>query len=1150
MRYSVRVIGLLAMLIQLSACGGGGGGGGSDGGGGGGPPSTVTVGGTVSGLAGTVVLQNNGGDDRTVSTSGAFRFGTAVARNTAYNVTIKTQPANQVCLITAGSGTTAASDITSVVVTCTTNAANTFSVGGDVTGVVGTLILTNAPGSGQSEDLTIAGNGHFTFPTTIAAGGTYTVTVKTPPTNQVCVVANGTGTIGTSAVTDVAVSCTTNTAGTHAVGGTIAGLVGSGLTLQNNGGEDLPISSGAFLFPGLAPGAAYAITIKSQPSYPAQDCTVTNGTGVIGNGDVTNVAITCANLPAAIVQADASVHSAKLSWTAPDSATSFNVYVSSARGCSVSTFASCPDGMRLAGATSPLTVPGLRNAQPYFFQVESVYANGARGLSNEGGARPNAIAFNGSLHAIAPAADGTVYVGGTFREVGITMGSAVPISISSGRMAAADFPIVAGTVAAVVPDGTGGWFLGGQFTSVGNVARKNLARVLANGAIDLHWAPQAVDGDVLALAVSGTTLYVGGRFENVGDPSNLTARHRLAAFDVATADLRLPWNPDANGPVAAIVAAGDAIYVGGSFAKINGADVVRLAALDPTTGAPRAWNPKLDAEVDALALANGTLYTGGQFTHAGVTALAHLAAFNPNDNTATPTTWNPSADGAVTALALSPDGTTVYVSGMFGNVNVGTTPRVRHHFAAFNSMGTGAATDWNPDTDGLLGTALALSADGTVVYASGDFTHVNGTAQLVRHALAAFDATTGVAGLWDPSLNGPASGLVVTGDRVYAGGNFSSAGAGVVRNRLAALDANGVLTAWDPNADDFVGVITLSGDTLYVGGRFTHIGTVGRSCIAAFNTLDSDNGTGALRLSWDPHATANCSLSAIAQVDSTVYVGGKFTGFVDSSQNTTARNDLAALSASVGNAPAGIKDWDPHPDNAVTVLAVFGDTVYVGGGFTQFAPSGSGTPATTIVPRNGLAAIAAFGAADAGQVRLWDPGAEGLVLSLAASADGTTIYVGGAFTGFTHPNAGVPRTTVPRSALAAFSTALSTDTAPTNWDPGADEIEGPATLVVAGSTVYFGGLFGHVGTVLTPTSRNNLAAFNAAGSGEVLTGWDPDPGAATPGSGVNNVDVSKAVSGLAARDNKVYVGGTFGHLGGAARGNFGVVDATTGVAIP
>jgi len=85
---------------------------------------------------------------------------------------------------------------------------------------------------------------------------------------------------------------------TYTVGGTVTGLTGSGLVLQNNGAGDLAVSTaGAFtIASGLANGAAYAVTVKTQPSAPAQNCAVTNGSGTVGTTNITTVAVACSTL--------------------------------------------------------------------------------------------------------------------------------------------------------------------------------------------------------------------------------------------------------------------------------------------------------------------------------------------------------------------------------------------------------------------------------------------------------------------------------------------------------------------------------------------------------------------------------------------------------------------------------------------------------------------------------------------------------------------------------------------------------------------------------------------------------------------------------------------------------------------------------------
>jgi len=78
------------------------------------------------------------------------------------------------------------------------------------------------------------------------------------------------------------------------VGGTVTGLTGSGLVLRNNGGDDLAITQdGAFTFPTkLAAGAAYTISVLTQPSAPAQTCTPSQAAGTVA-ANVTGALVTC-----------------------------------------------------------------------------------------------------------------------------------------------------------------------------------------------------------------------------------------------------------------------------------------------------------------------------------------------------------------------------------------------------------------------------------------------------------------------------------------------------------------------------------------------------------------------------------------------------------------------------------------------------------------------------------------------------------------------------------------------------------------------------------------------------------------------------------------------------------------------------------------
>jgi hypothetical protein len=108
----------IACALVLAGCGGGGGGGTAAPGGTTPAPVSRTIGGAVSGLVGSVVLQDNGGDNLTLSANGNFSFVTNVASGSAYQVTVLTQPAGMNCAVTHGSGT-ASGNVTNVSITCT-----------------------------------------------------------------------------------------------------------------------------------------------------------------------------------------------------------------------------------------------------------------------------------------------------------------------------------------------------------------------------------------------------------------------------------------------------------------------------------------------------------------------------------------------------------------------------------------------------------------------------------------------------------------------------------------------------------------------------------------------------------------------------------------------------------------------------------------------------------------------------------------------------------------------------------------------------------------------------------------------------------------------------------------------------------------------
>ena len=658
------------------------------------------------------------------------------------------------------------------------------------------------------------------------------------------------------------------------------------------------------------------------------------------------------------------------------------------------------------------------------------------------------------LSVFATAISGnTLYLAGEFTRIGPAHGSAVPVDLGSGE-AAAGFPKFNGPVYAIVSDGAGGWYIGGKFTKVGGMSRANLARVLSDFTV-APWNP-GPDGAVRGLALSGGIVYVGGDFSTVGGQN----RSRIAALNASTG-LAASWNPNATGGVGespewvpgnvrALAVSGSTVYVGGTFTQIGGQPRSRIAALDTSSGLATAWNPDASSAVNVVAVDGSTVYVGGGFTTIGGQTRRRLAAINVSDGLATawnpglttgqvftitvsgshvyvggsfssptrsrlaafnksdglPTDWFPNLNGDVRAIWLQ--GTTIYVGGDF--TQVGYTAigiKDRRHLAAFDA-GSNVATDWDPRSNGWVtqntpGTpagVYAFGVSGASFCVGGNFNMVGGE---VRNGLAAVDATTGSVLPWSPTLTGGYA-LAANGGTVYIGG------AGVT-----ALDGVTGLQEWVVSASGGgVSALAVANGVIYAGGNFTAIGGAARSGLAAL-----DPATGA-PTAWSPPG-ANGELWSLVPGSGVVYACGLFTSI-----GGQARANLAALSATTGLATA----WNPGADYRVYALASSGSVVYAAGEFSSVGGQ----------PRRGLAAIEA----STGAVTTWNPDPDGDVWTMAVN--GSTVYVGGIFS------------TVGSSSRNCVAAIHAGTGAATTWNPAMDggAVE---TIALGGNAVFLGGQF-------------------------------------------------------------------------------------------
>jgi len=246
-----------------------------------------TLGGTITGLGNNAgLVLTNGPDVLDVAAgSTSFTMPTPVNFGSHYSVAVQSAPAGLTCTPGRASGSMPAHDVTNVRIACSDQS---YTVSGTISGLTTSgLVLANG-----DDTLSVAsGASSFQMHQRVAYTSTYDVTVQTQPMGLTCSISNGSGTMGTAPVTNVAVTCSTNT---YTVGGKITGLTTSGLVLLDNGGDPTTISANATEFTmntGVAYGGAYAITLQSQPLN--LNCSVTNGTGIVGPADVNSVRIAC-----------------------------------------------------------------------------------------------------------------------------------------------------------------------------------------------------------------------------------------------------------------------------------------------------------------------------------------------------------------------------------------------------------------------------------------------------------------------------------------------------------------------------------------------------------------------------------------------------------------------------------------------------------------------------------------------------------------------------------------------------------------------------------------------------------------------------------------------------------------------------------------
>ena len=699
--------------------------------------------------------------------------------------------------------------------------------------------------------------------------------------------------------------------------------------------------------------------------------------------------------------------------------------------------------------------------------------------------------LNGPVYAITVDSTGAVYVGGDFNNV----------NNQGTILTAADY---------VAKYTLGTW------------------SALGNGPA----GDGSLNGKVTSLALNGTTLYAGGNFT---DASNLSgtvpAADYVAKWDGSSWSALGNNGPGGNGslnsPVLALALSGSNLYVGGEFTNVNNKGTA-LTAADyiakwdganwSAMGGTSAADGALNGAVEAIAASGTDVYAGGAFTtvSAGIftnTTGAHIAKW-------TGTGWTTlSSDGAghgslnndVKALAII--GTDLYVGGTFTNVNNnGTVLYAADYVVKWDG------TDWSAlGSDGagngaLSGGVLALALGPTRFYVGGSFATVNNGGNVQNTAFAAIwngGSWSGFGNTTMGSLNDQVQAIAVIGSDVYAGGRFYN-----VNNHGTILTAADYIAKWNGSnwsalSSNGLGEGSLNGDVLalavigtdlYVGGTFIDVNDNGSSLPAA-DYAAKWNGSNWAALGGDGGGggSLNFTVYALAASGTNLFVGGLFQNVNNKGTVLQAADYVAKWNgtdwSALGHGLAG----DGSLNNGVIALAVSGTSVYVGGNFTNVNNNGTTLPAADYVAKWEGTDWSALGSGAAGNGAL-----AGTVWALAVS--GRDLYVGGTFTNVNNKG----------TVLTAADYIAKWDG--TDWSALGSNGAGDGAihntvdaLAVAGPNLYVAGWF-----LMTNNGAGPLTAY-------YIARWD-----GSYWSSLTSVDsIYDGVKALTVSGNDLYAGGAF-----------------------
>jgi hypothetical protein len=290
----------------------------------------------------------------------------------------------------------------------------------------------------------------------------------------------------------------------------------------------------------------------------------------------------------------------------------------------------------------------------YLFLLGNSNANSQTPVLESHWWQPNLAVFAIAIDSMNHVA----YLGGNFSKI------APPIKVANHALldtsrAIPDFSFIKanGNINLAIPDGGGGWYVGGLFSKVGDSTRNYLAQISFDGKVT-SWNPSPNDR-VTDMIKLGNKVFISGQFGYIGGK----VRNYLAAVDL-NQGLASTWNPNPDGAVWRLASNSTTIFASGYFQSIGGQTRNWIASIDVTTGAINSWNANASAGtvISSMVVSGNNIYIGGSFNQIGGQYRKNLASISLTTGLAS--SWNPAPNQPVEALALSASNI-LYVGGGF-----------------------------------------------------------------------------------------------------------------------------------------------------------------------------------------------------------------------------------------------------------------------------------------------------------------------------------------------------------------------------------------------------------------------------------------------------------------------------------------------------